>query len=115
MAVHIPEQTFDKVKLAANDNIATFVGEIDASDPGIFLTPFFRSIIEQMGQTIAFDFTQLDFLNSSGIKCIVSFVMEKDPDAHVTFYIDSHKTWQRKSLEVIQSLDEDSITIEDKE
>ncbi|MCG8632565.1 MAG: hypothetical protein MI863_01995 [Desulfobacterales bacterium] len=114
MPIHIPEKTNDKSVISGRGDTLFLRGEIDSVDPGIFLTPFFRAAREQMGETVKIDFTELEFLNSSGIKHIVSFVMDKKPGASIIFITDTTKTWQRTSLEVIQSLDEDSISIEER-
>ena len=112
MAIKITEETHDRVTLSAADDTAILKGEIDVAKPGNILNPFFDKIKDQMDEQVRLDFTNLDFLNSSGIKCIVSFVMGKKPGSKVVFVVDSNKTWQETSLEVIQSLDEDNISIE---
>ncbi len=112
MPVNIPEETHKNAVLFASGDTAVISGEIDDADPGLFLTPFFDKIKNQMDDVIRLDFTRLDFLNSSGIKCIVSFVMDKNPGTRVVFVTAPDKTWQKTSLEVIQSLDEDNISIE---
>ncbi len=112
MAINISEETYGKVVLSAENDIAFLKGEIDTADPGEYLTPFFNKIIEQMDGTVKVNFTQLNFLNSSGIKCIVSFVMNKKSDDQVVFLTDKGKTWQKTSLAIIKSLDDEHVTIE---
>ncbi len=113
MPIHIAEQIHNNSIISGSGDTLFLKGEIDDVDPGLFLTDFFRQARDQMDETIRIDFTGLNFLNSSGIKCIVTFVMEKSPDTKIVFVTDSSKTWQRTSLEVIQSLDEDNIAIEE--
>lgn len=113
MSINIPEQIHDKAIISGDGDTIFLRGEIDDFDPGHFLTDFFETAKRQMDKVIKIDFTQLEFLNSSGIKCIVTFVMDKNPDSKIVFITDSSKTWQRTSLEVIQSLDEDNISIDD--
>lgn len=113
MPIDIPEQTYNKALISGNQDTLYLKGEIDDVNPGNFLTPFFETAKEQMDQVIRIDFTNLEFLNSSGIKCIVSFVMDKKPGTQIVFVTDSDKTWQKTSLEVIQSLDEENIFIEE--
>ncbi|MCP3873144.1 MAG: hypothetical protein GY699_08330 [Desulfobacteraceae bacterium] len=76
------------------------------------MTPIFETVKEQMDQMVKIDLTKLEYLNSSGIKSIVSFVMGKDPKYKIIFIADSGKIWQKTSLEVIKSLDENNIVIE---
>lgn len=113
MPIHIPEKIISKSSLSGKGNTIYMKGEIDDVDPGVFLTPFFDLAKDQMDDIIRIDFTGLEFLNSSGIKCIVSFVMDKKPGSKIIFVTDPGKTWQKTSLEVIQSLDEDNISIEE--
>lgn len=113
MAIDIPEEIHGSATISATNDTAVLKGEIDDAEPGIFLTPFFNKIKTQMGNRVKLDFSLLEFLNSSGIKCIVSFVMGKHPGTQVIFVTDPGKTWQKTSLEVIQSLDEDNIFIEE--
>ena len=113
MPIHIPEKIINKTTLSGKGDTIYLKGEIDDVDPGVILTPFFDLAKDQMDDIIRIDFTGLEFLNSSGIKCIVSFVMDKKPGSKITFITDQGKTWQKTSLEVIQSLDEDNISIEE--
>ena len=113
MALSIPQETYEKVTLSADNDTAIFEGKIDSANPDVFLTPFFDKIMEQMGEQVKFDVTRLFFLNSSGIKCIVRFIVNKNPDAKVIFITDKEKTWQRTSLSIIQTLDKKNISIED--
>jgi len=113
MPIHISEQIINRSSLSGKGDTIYLKGEIDDVDPGVFLTPFFDLAKAQMDDVIRMDFTSLEFLNSSGIKCIVSFVMDKKPGSKIIFVTDRNKTWQKTSLEVIQSLDEDNISIEE--
>lgn len=113
MSLNIAKETHDHATLEAQGDTVVFSGELDSPNPGQFLTPFLSQVADQMGDKVRLDFSKLDFLNSSGIKCLVSFVLEKPPEAKVIFITDSAKTWQKTSFEVIQSLDEDSVLIEE--
>lgn len=113
MPIKIDEQIHNKSIISGKGDTLYLKGEIDDVDPGVFLTEFFELAKSQMDQVIKIDFTELDFLNSSGIKCIVTFVMDKNPNSKIVFITDSTKTWQKTSLEVIQSLDEENISIEE--
>jgi len=111
--MNIKEKIDGSAKLSASGDIAKFEGEIDMQNPSIFLSPFFDEITEQMQEIVTLDFTALEYLNSSGIKCIVSFVLSKPDNSQVTFLVDNDKSWQKTSFEVIQSLDEENIIIQE--
>ena len=113
MAIDIPEEKHNNAAISGIGDTLYLKGEIDDLDPGSFLTGFFEAAKQQMDTVVKIDFTGLEFLNSSGIKCIVTFVMDKKPDSKIIFITDNSKTWQKTSLEVIQSLDEDHILIEE--
>lgn len=112
MPLTIPEETHDKFKFSASGDTVVLKGEIDVQDPGIILNPFFNKVLTQMDNSVRIDITELDFLNSSGIKVFVSFIMKKQPDAKVIIKVDKSKTWQMTSVEVVQSLDENNIILE---
>jgi len=111
--MNIHENVIGTASISAMGDTAVFKGEIDMQNPGDYLVPFFDEIIKQMDGPIRLDFTCLDYLNSSGIKCIVSFVLSKQENHQVIFMVDREKSWQKTSFEVIQSLDEDNILIEE--
>ena len=112
MPIDIPEQINDRAIISGTGDTLFLKGEIDHVDPGVFLRQFFETAKAQMDQSIRIDVSNLEFLNSSGIKCIVAFVMDKKPGSKIIFITDNGKTWQQTSLEVIQSLDEDNISID---
>ncbi len=111
--MNIKESIVGTARISAKDNTATLSGEIDMQTPGDYLNPFFKEVIQQMDGDVRLDFTCLEYLNSSGIKCIVSFVLSKPDDHRITFIVDKKKSWQKTSFEVIQSLDEDNIFIQE--
>jgi len=111
--MNIEERISGSAKLSASGDTAIFTGEIDMRSPSDFLSPFFDEIAVQMGELVRLDFTPLEYLNSSGIKCIVSFVLSKAEGSRIIFVVDNNKSWQKTSFEVIQSLDEGNIIIEE--
>ncbi len=113
--INITERKCGNAKIYANDDVLFFAGEIDCVDPSKYLTPFFKNVLENISSVITLNFENLEFINSSGIKCIVSFILEKDQETRAVFVIDPDKTWQIKTLEIVQSLDEDNIEIRNKE
>ena len=56
-----------------------FRGTIDLADPGIVLTPFFNvlhgAVVEDGKKDLVFDISGLDYINSSGIKAVIKYVL----------------------------------------
>lgn len=113
MVFNIPRQTHNRATISATDNIIMLEGDIDHNDPEVFIKPFLEKVLSQMDETIILDIKNLEFLNSAGIKCLLDFLKAKPPDSKVIIKTDNKKTWQRKSMTVMQSLDEENISLED--
>lgn len=99
------------MEIFAKGDTVTIKGEINHENPEIFLTPFFNKVLIQMDGNIVIDLRYLEYLNSSGIKPIIGFLMSRNPDWHVKIKSDPKSTWQRTSLKVLASLD-DNIALE---
>lgn len=91
----------------------SFVGDIDMQDPGIILDPLFDKIhqgcLSKGIRQVKLDFTQLTFLNSSGIKSIAKWIMklvDLAEDKKYTIAIVHNKdiTWQVTSLPTLTFL-----------
>jgi hypothetical protein len=111
MGFNITEIKNERAVISAKDDTITIQGDIEDRDPGEYLNPFFGKAIEQMGDVVKIDLTKLAFINSSGIKSLISFVMGRKEDSSVEFHVDHEKTWQTTSIETVKSLDEEHITI----
>ena len=109
MDLQISKQTYGNAAVSANGNTVYLQGEIDARDTEKFLTPFFKKINEAVDGDLHIDLKSLDFINSAGIKCLISFILNRKKGIKVTFLVDQNKTWQQDALEIIKSLDENNI------
>jgi hypothetical protein len=87
--------------------LITIDGIIDMEDPGIILDPFFQSVhqssIQNNIQKINVNLTGLNFLNSSGIKCLAKWVLglsQVSEDKRYKIIIKQNPTitWQKTSL-----------------
>lgn len=75
----------DKVQIAVEDGEALmtikFKGKIDDADPGVFMDPTLEEIHQQIVanglKEVNADFTDLGFLNSSGIKSLIKWIMRQ--------------------------------------
>ena len=69
-----------ELKLIQGKPNIIFNGVIDLPDPGILLTPYFTelhdAVLENSSEEIIFDITELTYINSSGIKAIIKYVLK---------------------------------------
>ncbi|MDB5099472.1 MAG: hypothetical protein JWM80_3893 [Cyanobacteria bacterium RYN_339] len=107
----------DKVQIAVEDGeqIMTikFKGKIDDADPGVFMDPTLEEIHQQIVanslKEVNADFTDLSFLNSSGIKSLIKWIMRQtelgdDQKYKINFLYSSRVTWQQTSLKALTYL-----------
>jgi hypothetical protein len=104
-----------------NGVLLRFKGTIEQANPGEFLDPLLdqvhRRAIDRPGALVTADFTQLGFLNSSGIKSLIKWVMKQMylPDGGrygIRFLYSSQVTWQATSLRAITNLSRGSVVAE---
>jgi hypothetical protein len=107
----------DKVQIAVEDGEALmtikFKGKIDDADPGVFMDPTLEEIHQQIVanglKEVNADFTDLGFLNSSGIKSLIKWIMRQTELADeqkykINFLYSSRVTWQQTSLKALTYL-----------
>ncbi len=113
MALLIPTLVKESVEVSVKDNKIIFVGNIDDISPDEYLTPFIQQAndqaVSQGIKSIIVDITGLNFLNSSGIKVLVDWVIKisKLPDDKkytITFLCSSKFMWQEASISTIMFL-----------
>ena len=107
--MNIDEIKKDNTVIFAKDDKVVLKGEIDQAKPGEFLNPFFENVISQMNDSVILDVQELEFMNSSGLKAIITFVMNRKKDSKLIIKVDMDKTWQKTSLKVVASLDSNII------
>ena len=109
MSLEIPEEKHGNTIYSAHGDTVNISGEIYDLDPAEFLKPFLKKIIKNMDKKIIFNFTELEFINSSTIGCFIYFISERKKNSKVIFQFDNKKPWLQKSFEVLQSFDEKNI------
>ena len=87
--------------LDADDGIIIkFIGDIDMEDPSIILDPMFAKLHDGSVQAgikiVSADFTELNFLNSSGIKTIAVHLLKSLKKYKIL--INSELTWQKVGI-----------------
>ncbi len=110
MAIRIGKISESGVEITVLGDTVVFKGSIDCSTPGAFLNPFFNELntklIEAEMKSVKVDITQLSFLNSSGIKEFVNWVMglsKVSPDKQYTIEIITNpdQIWQESSISTL--------------
>ena len=99
LAIRVDAQ-FGKLKL-------TWAGQSVARDPSTVLKPFFESLGRYGSKTrdLEIDFRGLEYMNSSTLKPILSFVQAASTEFRsVCVRYDSQKSWQRLSFKLLQAL-----------
>lgn len=122
--IHITPVAQDKIKISAasssDGGTVTFAGDIDMADPSPLLDPLFEQVhsqaLEEGAQAITLDFTQLSFLNSSGIKAIAKWIMRlaavpESKKYKIKIVHNPEITWQMTSLPTLTYLVPGSVEI----
>ena len=122
--IQMEELQLEKVKLHIEDEggvpCLKIDGEIDMEDPGEEVSPYLEklheTILEAGLKEVHVDFTSLGFMNSSGLKCFVSWIMQlndvdEDEEYKIIIKYLEDVTWQSSSLPVLHDLSPDLIEI----
>lgn len=107
----------DKVSIAVDEQdgvmVIRFTGNIDDANPGAFLDPaledIHRQVLANKLDEVDANFTDLSFLNSSGIKSLIKWIMRQtelpeDQKYKIKFTYSSRITWQQTSLKALTYL-----------
>ncbi len=99
--------------------VATFRGEVSVEDPAAQLRPFLADLdaAAKDAKAVVLDFTELNFMNSSGIKQFVGFLLlgvgrPADQRYKVRIRYKEAVTWQVTSLPVLGKLAPDVVELE---
>jgi hypothetical protein len=107
-------------KLTFIDATLYIEGNIDVIDPGKFITPYLLKIHEYVTgrclKEIFVDVRKLYFLNSSGVKALVEWLIKindakSDDQYQLNFIININLLWQEKSLNTLKILNPALIKI----
>ncbi|OHD05401.1 MAG: hypothetical protein A2086_13655 [Spirochaetes bacterium GWD1_27_9] len=98
------------VELKAEGDTIFINGNIDCQGPGKFMNPFFsdvhNDILKNSMKNVKLDIRKLTFLNSSGIKELVEWIMKLDilSDAQkytITILTNPEFMWQESSISTL--------------
>ena len=94
-------------------NSVIMSGTIDDVNPGSYLVPFLdkvhENILEKGIQAIEIDICCLDFINSTGIKDLIYWLLKVDSQDNnkkysITFLCDRQSRWHSVSVAMIQKI-----------
>jgi hypothetical protein len=114
------EKESAKIEVQDNDEGVTvfFHGKINMQNPGAIFGPYFdemhQKIVDAEIKNVTADFTDLQFLNSSGLKSIIRWIMNDaslDEDSQYSIKILYNKEigWQETSLTTFKDLVPDLV------
>jgi hypothetical protein len=107
----IIDENFGRFTLTYKNDIVIITGEIDDRYPQKFLDPFFEKVLDKMKDQVTIDIRELNFINSSGIKSLVNFLIKRKANTKITILSSTQERWQSTSLSLLQNLDKDNIII----
>jgi hypothetical protein len=85
----------------------SWLGRSEERDPSATIGPFLSDVRKGIlsGMNVVIDFRQLEYMNSSTVRPIVTFLKEaSDASKDVRVVFDGQKSWQKLSFRALQSL-----------
>lgn len=113
MAINIAKINQIGAEISVAGDIVRFSGSIDTPKPGLFLKPFFSELNTQLVSngvnSVTIDLRDLNFLNSSGIKEFVCWIMglselKESEQYTVEFITNPNQVWQESSITILTHL-----------
>lgn len=96
-------------EITLTDNVLAFSGKLEKSDY-TEIDNFLRGVDQALhAATCIIEITQLTFLNSSGIKCLATFMLGSPKQFEIR--INPDITWQTESIPALAMLKPNGITI----
>jgi hypothetical protein len=103
----------DQITITAENNVIAFIGSIASTNPGSYLDPFFKklhnAIVSDHLPAVTLDCTQLEFLNSSGIRSFVSWflwlnALPQNKKYNIDILYSREQTWQEDCFTALTML-----------
>jgi hypothetical protein len=95
------------VEMTTASMVMQWLGRSEERDPGAVLGPFLGGLQPELHPEIevVMDFRELDYMNSSTVRPIVTFLKQaSDSSKDVRVMFDGKKGWQKLSFRALQSL-----------
>jgi hypothetical protein len=109
-----------KSVLSVDNSCIKIAGIIDEKMPAEYMKPFFNNvhdeILKNKHKNIIIDITNLEFLNSAGIRELINWVVKIDTLAiedkyKINFLCNKNNLWQESSISTIAFLNREYITV----
>lgn len=110
MSINMEPVNESGVLLEMKDTSLKISGNITSPNPNDFIDPFLsnmhKQIIDRGVKEITMDVTQLSFLNSAGIRCLVDWILlleelPEDQQYTVNIIYSSKHLWQESSMSTL--------------
>lgn len=96
-------------ELTLTENVLAFSGKLEKSDY-TDIDKFLRSVDQSLRTTTCvIELTKLSFLNSSGIKCLATFMLGSPKQFEIR--VNNNVTWQTESIPALAMLKPNGITV----
>ena len=121
MAINISSVNESGVSMNFENTSIRISGSIDCLNPGSFMSPFLNDahehIIKHKMKNVNVDILNLNFLNSSGIKEFVEWIMKleflsNDQRYSITFQCNREFLWQEPSIRTLAFLNPEYVRME---
>jgi hypothetical protein len=121
MGLNIYSVNESGVSMNFEGETVTISGSIDCLDPGTFMSPFLNDaheyVLKEEMNSVSVDILNLNFLNSSGIKEFVNWIMkleflEEEKKYEIKFLCNHEYLWQEPSIRTLAFLNPDYVKME---
>ena len=120
MAIDAKKVNVANVEMRTEEDTVFISGTIDVPKPGEFMLPFLEevhnNIISKKIKKVEADLQKLEFLNSSGIKELVSWLLKLEELSNeqiytIVFIYNPSISWQEMSLKTLILLNEEQVEL----
>ena len=105
------EYKLGRALVKSEESKLTILGQVDGQDAYEQMEPLLSPIAQKVTDIFYLNVVELEFMNSSGIKALVTFVLGRKQPSKIVIEYDPDKLWQSTSFSVISSLDPDNVTL----
>ncbi len=88
------------------NTVISWIGKSDDRDPSSILNPYFSGLIPQLkGKPVIIDFVKLEYMNSSTVPPIISFIKDLESNSiNSKIFYDKNSKWQSASFKALETI-----------